>query len=130
MSATSGCTWPARATSGGHSASTADLADLLIGGIDRRHLGEGAGLTYESSGLDDMLLPPLVNFLFQRDPSCWIYEGVTLNPMTKPARRPETVLMEGDLPLASDLRPGGMASRCGMAALNRIGAGPPSRAVT
>ena len=41
-----------------------------------------------------MLLPPLPNFIFQRDPSCWIYDGVTLNPMTKPARRPETVFME------------------------------------
>jgi arginine deiminase len=78
----------------GHSATSQELADLLIGGIDKRELPEGAGLTYESSGMSDMLLPPLPNFLFQRDPSCWIYDGVTLNPMTKPARRPETVLME------------------------------------
>jgi arginine deiminase len=41
-----------------------------------------------------MLLPPLPNFLFQRDPSCWIYDGVTINPMTKPARKPETMIME------------------------------------
>ena len=41
-----------------------------------------------------MLLPPLPNFLFQRDPSCWIFDGVTLNPMTKPARKPETMIME------------------------------------
>jgi arginine deiminase len=41
-----------------------------------------------------MLLPPLPNFLFQRDPSCWIFGGVTLNPMTKPARKPETLIME------------------------------------
>ena len=41
-----------------------------------------------------MLLPPLPNFLFQRDPSCWIYDGVTINPMTKPARKPETTIME------------------------------------
>src|SRR4029453_4226473 len=26
--------------------------------------------------------------------SCWIYDGVTLNPMTKPARKPETMIME------------------------------------
>ena len=51
-------------------------------------------MTYESSDLSDMLLPPLPNFIFQRDPSCWIYDGVTLNPMAKPARRPETVFME------------------------------------
>ena len=41
-----------------------------------------------------MLLPPLPNFLFQRDPSCWIFGGVTINPMTKPARVPETMIME------------------------------------
>ena len=78
----------------GRHASPREVADLLIGGITRRDLTEGEGLTYESSELSDMLLPPLPNFLFQRDPSCWIYDGVTLNPMAKPARRPETVFME------------------------------------
>ena len=41
-----------------------------------------------------MLVPPLPNFIFQRDSSCWIYGGVTLNPMAKPARRPETMIVE------------------------------------
>jgi arginine deiminase len=72
----------------------ADLADFLIGGLTKSDLVEGEGLTYESSTGADLLLPPLPNFLFQRDPSCWIYDGVTLNPMTKPARRPETVFMQ------------------------------------
>jgi len=27
-------------------------------------------------------------------PSCWIFNGVTINPMTKPARQPETMIME------------------------------------
>ena len=52
------------------------------------------GLEWESADPTSMLLPPLPNFLFQRDPSCWIYDGVTLNPMTKPARKPETMIME------------------------------------
>jgi arginine deiminase len=78
----------------GQTAPAAELTESLIGGITKRDLGHGEGLTYESSQLTDMLLPPLTNFLFQRDPSCWIYNGVTLNPMTKPARRPETVFME------------------------------------
>ena len=78
----------------GRSASPHEVADLLIGGVTKRDLAEGEGLTYESSDLSDMLLPPLPNFIFQRDPSCWIYDGVTLNPMAKPARRPETVFME------------------------------------
>ncbi|MGZ8512641.1 MAG: arginine deiminase [Candidatus Limnocylindria bacterium] len=70
------------------------VADFLIGGMTKADLAEGEGLTYESSSPADMLLPPLANFIFQRDPSCWIYDGVTLNPMTKPARRPETVFMQ------------------------------------
>ena len=78
----------------GRSASPSEVADFLIGGITKHDLAEGEGLTYESSDQSDMLLPPLPNFLFQRDPSCWIYDGVTLNPMAKPARRPETVFME------------------------------------
>ena len=78
----------------GLQAAARDVADALIGGITKQDLPGGEGLTYESSGLADMLLPPLPNFLFQRDPSAWIYNGVTLNPMTKSARRPETALME------------------------------------
>jgi arginine deiminase len=78
----------------GLSASASELAYRLIGGITKRDLPDGEGLTYDSSDLSDLLLPPLPNFIFQRDPLCWIYDGVTLNPMTKPARRPETILME------------------------------------
>src|SRR5580700_8175199 len=40
---------------------------------------------------DDFLLPPLPNHLFQRDNSCWIYQGVSVNPMAKPARQRETL---------------------------------------
>ena len=72
----------------------AEVADFLIGGVTKADLAAGEGLTYDSSAPTDMLLPPLPNFIFQRDPSCWIYDGVTLNPMTKPARRPETVFMQ------------------------------------
>jgi arginine deiminase len=46
---------------------------------------------WKSANPTGMLLP---NFIFQRDPSCWIFGGVTINPMTKPARVPETMLME------------------------------------
>jgi arginine deiminase len=37
------------------------------------------------------VLPPLPNHLFQRDNSCWIYGGVSVNPMAKPARQRETL---------------------------------------
>ena len=75
-------------------ATPTEVADFMIGGVTKADLTEGEGLTYDSSGQTDMLLPPLPNFIFQRDPSCWIYDGVTLNPMTMPARRPETVFMQ------------------------------------
>ncbi len=71
-----------------------EVANFLIGGMTKAELGDGAGLFHDASGPGDMMLPPLPNFLFQRDPSSWIYGGVTINPMTKPARRPETAIME------------------------------------
>ncbi len=76
------------------SASSKEVADFVIGGMTKDDIAEGAGLFYRSAGPLEMMLPPLPNFLFQRDPSSWIYGGVTLNPMTKPARRPETAIME------------------------------------
>ncbi len=78
----------------GRSVSPVEVADFLIGGIIKSDIPDGEGLLYEASGPTDMLLPPLPNFIFQRDPSCWIYDGVTLNPMTKRARRPETIFMQ------------------------------------
>jgi arginine deiminase len=70
------------------------VADFLIGGITKADVARDLGLVWQSSASTTMLLPPLPNFLFQRDPSCWIYDGVTLNPMTKPARKPETMIVE------------------------------------
>ncbi len=43
--------------------------------------------------LDYFVIPPVPNTLFQRDPSCWIYNGVTVNPMFWPARRREALNM-------------------------------------
>ena len=75
-------------------AEPAVVAEFLIGGIIKSDVTEDAGLAWESADPTSMLLPPLPNFLFQRDPSCWIFGGVTINPMTKPARVPETMIME------------------------------------
>src|SRR3974390_794091 len=83
-----------RASSWVSEASPADVAEFLIGGITREDVQRDLGLVWQSSDPDAMLLPPLPNFLFQRDPSCWIFDGVTLNPMTKPARKPESMLVE------------------------------------
>jgi arginine deiminase len=74
-------------------AGPSEIADFLIGGITTADVREG-NLLFGAFSPNDMLVPPLPNFMFQRDPSCWIYGGVTLNPMAKPARRPETIYLE------------------------------------
>ena len=73
---------------------SARLAQLLIGGIAISDLPEGLGkeMMDEAFGGAEFILPPIPNTLFQRDPSCWIYGGVTCNPMYWPARKPETLL--------------------------------------
>jgi arginine deiminase len=73
---------------------TTEIAEFLIGGITKSDVSRDLGLVWQSADPTALLLPPLPNFLFQRDPSCWIFNGVTINPMTKPARVPETMLME------------------------------------
>jgi len=72
----------------------AKLADHLIGGIAMEDLpkSEGSALLLDVLGGTSFLIPPIPNTLFQRDPSCWIYGGVTCNPMYWPARKPETLL--------------------------------------
>ena len=76
------------------SAEPATVAEFLIGGMTKADVRDDAGLAWKSADPTTLLLPPLPNFLFQRDCSCWIFGGVTINPMTKPARVPETMLME------------------------------------
>ena len=39
-------------------------------------------------------MPPLPNTLYTRDTTCWLYGGVTLNPLYFPARHDETLLMK------------------------------------
>jgi arginine deiminase len=71
----------------------AALAELLVGGVLKADLHplNAHSLTWETLRADDFVLPPLPNHLFQRDNSCWIYGGVTVNPMAMPARRRETL---------------------------------------
>jgi arginine deiminase len=72
----------------------AELAEIMIGGLAIQEVpkSEMAAMLAEAMGGTSFLIPPIPNTLFQRDPSCWIYEGVTCNPMYWPARRPETLL--------------------------------------
>jgi arginine deiminase len=72
------------------------LARHLIGGLTVAESGLDLGRLRSRSviaaAIDDeslFVLPPLPNTLFTRDSSCWIYGGVSVNPMFWPARRVE-----------------------------------------
>ena len=69
------------------------LAGYLVGGVLKADLHPASphSLKWDMLRADDFLLPPLPNHLFQRDNSCWIYQGVSVNPMAKPARQRETL---------------------------------------
>ena len=68
------------------------LSNILIGGMSRAELPiPEAGVVVPMLREEDFLLPPMPNTIFTRDSSCWIYGGVTLNPMFWPARRLETL---------------------------------------
>lgn len=79
------------------SKSSRELAEFLIGGVVLEEMGDGlsktdVGLFKSALGYPDFVFPPLPNTQFTRDTTCWIYGGVTLNPMYWPARRQETML--------------------------------------
>ena len=70
------------------------LARHLIGGLTVAEsgldVGRFKGTSLPAAALEDtsmFVLPPLPNTLFTRDSSCWIYGGVSINPMYWPARR-------------------------------------------
>jgi arginine deiminase len=71
----------------------AALAEHLVGGILKADLQplRAKSLKWDMLRADDFVLPPLPNHLFQRDNACWIYGGVTVNPMAKPARQRESL---------------------------------------
>ena len=69
------------------------LSEALIGGILKADLHplHAHSLKWNMLKADDFILPPLPNHLYQRDNSCWIYGGVTINPMAKAARQRESL---------------------------------------
>jgi arginine deiminase len=76
------------------------LAKHLIGGLTVAESGLDLGVlgrrSLIASAIDDdqiFVLPPVPNTLFMRDSSCWIYGGVSINPMFWPARRREAYNM-------------------------------------
>jgi arginine deiminase len=82
-----------RATLGGLDSGT--LARYLIGGITKREFlelgAEPHSIAFHSLDLDGFVLAPLPNLLYQRDTSCWIYGGVSVNVMRRRARMRETI---------------------------------------
>lgn len=75
-----------------------NLARHLIGGLTAGESGidwkRFRQVSLYAAAMDDLntfLLPPLPNTLFTRDSSCWIYGGVSVNPMYWPARRRESL---------------------------------------
>ena len=73
------------------------ISEFLIGGVSAEDLPSSFGgktieMFRDFLGHASFILPPLPNTQFTRDTTCWIYGGVTLNPMYWPARRQETLL--------------------------------------
>ena len=86
-----------------------ELARYLIGGLATSDLPEDyrtdyVALARESTGVREYLMPPLPNTLYTRDTTCWIYGGVTLNPLFWPARHDETLLMKAVYSFHPDFR--------------------------
>ncbi|WP_435972670.1 arginine deiminase [Streptomyces sp. Qhu_M48] len=76
-----------------------ELAEFLIGGLSTADLPDEfrsgyVSLAREATGAREYLMPPLPNTLYTRDTTCWLYGGVTLNPLYWPARHGETLLMK------------------------------------
>ncbi len=70
------------------------VGEMVTGGFDLAKFSQislGAAAVVDEPGY--FVIPPVPNTLFQRDPSCWIYNGVTVNPMFWPARRREALNM-------------------------------------
>lgn len=75
------------------------LAEYLVGGLASTDLPDDyrpayVALAREQRGVQEYLMPPLPNTLYTRDTTCWVYGGLTLNPLYFPARHGETLLMK------------------------------------
>ena len=69
-----------------------ELTRLLIGGVTFDELPFRSNSLVElASSRDQFALTPLPNHLFTRDTSAWIFDGVSVNAMAKPARVRESV---------------------------------------
>lgn len=77
---------------------SAQLVTVLIAGItvgELRELGvQPRSIVLQRLTEDDLVLDPLPNHLFTRDPSAWVGDLVTVSPMHHTARRRESLHLE------------------------------------
>lgn len=68
--------------------SSQELAATLIAGITPEEFDSAgtSSLVWRTRDVGGFLLPPLPNTLFPRDSSAWIYGGMNVNVMARPAR--------------------------------------------
>src|ERR1700729_3164964 len=71
------------------------LAQALTGGITKQEIleltPEPKSIAFHSLDAGSFVLASLPNLLYQRDTSCWIYGGGSVNAKKRPARLPETI---------------------------------------
>jgi arginine deiminase len=73
---------------------SARLAELLIGGVAYDELPFSPASLTGLAKRGGFVLAPLPNQLFTRDTSAWVYDGVCVNHMAKPARVREAVHLD------------------------------------
>jgi arginine deiminase len=71
------------------------LARRLIAGVAQEELPvTSRSLSALAAAEDGFVLDPLPNHMFTRDTSAWIFDGVSVHAMAKPARRREAVHLD------------------------------------
>lgn len=80
------------------------LATILLGGLAYSELPiQSSSMLPKMKRPLDFVIEPLPNHLFTRDTSCWVYGGVSLNPMMMPGAPARNKPFTRYLSLAPDL---------------------------
>jgi arginine deiminase len=71
---------------------SAELAEVLTGGLARDELPSGGGLVEQMTGPSQFIIRPLPNLLFTRDSSVWVENRVAVTQPALSARRRESTV--------------------------------------
>ncbi|MGI8699134.1 MAG: arginine deiminase [Mycobacteriales bacterium] len=71
---------------------SADLAEVLTGGLARDELPPGGGVVEMMTGPSQFIIRPLPNLLFTRDSSVWVEDRVAVTQPAMAARRRESTV--------------------------------------